>query len=109
MGTHPIFESDFDCLTESSEKKMSSESNASNVANMAQQQREMSKQSPGPVELQSLSNRQYLDEPVVPLLLEGLAILAKERPATAPDAVEWLSAFLLKNKDFKSNNGVVKG
>ena len=58
---------------------MSSESNASNVANMAQQQREMSKQSPGPVELQSLSNRQYLDETVVPLLLEGLAILAKVR------------------------------
>ena len=47
------------------------------VANMAQQQRELSKQSPGPVELQSLSNRQYLDETVVPLLLEGLAILAK--------------------------------
>ena len=98
-------------------------SNAATIASLAQQQRDASKASPGPVELQSLSNRQYLDETVVPLLLEGLAILAKvnscfksvnntnkkERPATAPDAVEWLSAFLLKNKDFKSNNGVVKG
>merc|ERR1712080_273252 len=104
MGTHPIFESDFDCLTEG---KIMSETN--NTASIAAQQREAIKQSPGPVELQSLSTRQYLDETVVPLLLEGLAILAKERPATAPDAVEWLAAFLLKNKDFKANNGVVKG
>merc|ERR1711887_362477 len=120
MGTHPIFESDFDCLTEVKQKmsseatpatpsSASSQPNAATIASLAQQQRDASKSSPGPVELQSLSNRQYLDETVVPLLLEGLAILAKERPATAPDAVEWLSAFLLKNKDFKSNNGVVKG
>ena len=51
--------------------------NAAQIASLAQQQRDASKQSPGPVELQSLSNRQYLDETVVPLLLEGLAILAK--------------------------------
>jgi len=67
-----------------------------------------------------------LDETVIPLLLEGLTILSKvcfqhlhyvlqvngifkERPPTAPDAIEWLAAFLLKNKDHKNNNGVVKG
>jgi len=79
------------------------------LANVATQEREAAKATPGPVELQSLSTRQYLDETVIPLLLEGLTILSKERPPTAPDAIEWLAAFLLKNKDHKNNNGVVKG
>jgi len=47
------------------------------------------------VELQSLPTRAYLDQTVVPILLQGLSQLAKERP---PNPVEWLSAFLLKNK-----------
>ena len=46
--------------------------------------------------LQSLPVRKYLDESVVPLLLEGMAILARERP---PNPIEWLAAFLLQNKD----------
>ena len=94
------------------------------LANVATQEREAAKATPGPVELQSLSTRQYLDETVIPLLLEGLTILSKvcstspfpdsngifkERSPTAPDAIEWLAAFLLKNKDHKNNNGVVKG
>merc|ERR1711915_109670 len=100
MGTHPIFESDFDCLTDMS--------NADPISSEANREREMAKAAPGPVELQSLPTRKYLDETVIPLLLEGLAILSKERPPTAPDAVEWLAAFLLKNKDYKQQSGVVK-
>ena len=48
------------------------------------------------VELQSLPTRAYLDQTVVPILLQGLSQLAKEQP---PNPVEWLSAFLLKNKE----------
>ncbi|CAG5094166.1 Oidioi.mRNA.OKI2018_I69.XSR.g13306.t1.cds [Oikopleura dioica] len=59
-----------------------------------------------PVELRSLPTRKYLDETVVPLLLEGLSILTKERPPTSEKAVEWLAAFLLKNKEYKSQQGV---
>jgi protein dpy-30 len=47
------------------------------------------------VDLQSLPTRAYLDQTVVPILLQGLSQLAKERP---PNPVEWFSAFLLKNK-----------
>lgn len=47
------------------------------------------------VDLQSLPTRQYLDQTVVPILLEGLAKLAKERP---PDPISYLAAYLLKNK-----------
>uniref|UniRef100_A0A8C6K4C9 Uncharacterized protein n=1 Tax=Melopsittacus undulatus TaxID=13146 RepID=A0A8C6K4C9_MELUD len=36
------------------------------------------------VDLQSLPTRAYLDQTVVPILLQGLAVLAKERPRT-PD------------------------
>lgn len=48
------------------------------------------------VDLQSLPTRQYLDITVVPILMMGLSSLAKERP---PDPVEYLAAYLLKNKD----------
>jgi protein dpy-30 len=44
--------------------------------------------------LQSLPIRAYLDQTVVPVLLQGLAELAKERPA---NPVEWLGNYLLKN------------
>merc|ERR1712002_692617 len=47
------------------------------------------------VELQSLPTRQYLDQTVVPILLNGMSILAKERP---PNPIEYLAAYLLKNK-----------
>ena len=38
--------------------------------------------------------RAYLDQTVVPVLLQGLSELAKERP---PDPVKWLGNYLLKN------------
>ncbi|XP_027872277.1 protein dpy-30 homolog isoform X1 [Xiphophorus couchianus] len=47
------------------------------------------------VDLQALPTRAYLDQTVVPILLQGLSILAKERP---PNPIEYLAAFLLKNK-----------
>uniref|UniRef100_A0A3B4Z151 Protein dpy-30 homolog n=1 Tax=Stegastes partitus TaxID=144197 RepID=A0A3B4Z151_9TELE len=52
----------------------------------------MSKQK---VDLQALPTRAYLDQTVVPILLQGLSVLAKERP---PNPIEYLAAFLLKNK-----------
>uniref|UniRef100_A0A3P8X1F0 Protein dpy-30 homolog n=1 Tax=Cynoglossus semilaevis TaxID=244447 RepID=A0A3P8X1F0_CYNSE len=48
------------------------------------------------VELQALPTRAYLDQTVVPILLQGLSVLAKERP---PNPIEYLAAFLLKNKN----------
>ncbi|EEB14770.1 histone H1-I-1, putative [Pediculus humanus corporis] len=47
------------------------------------------------VDLQSLPIRQYLDQTVVPILLQALSTLSKERP---PDPVSFLAAYLLKNK-----------
>ena len=44
--------------------------------------------------LQSLPIRAYLDQTVVPVLLQGLAELAKERP---PNPVQWLGNYLLKH------------
>uniref|UniRef100_A0A1I7YU61 Dpy-30 n=1 Tax=Steinernema glaseri TaxID=37863 RepID=A0A1I7YU61_9BILA len=44
----------------------------------------------------SIPTRQYLDQTVVPILLQGLSTLAKERPA---NAIEFLADYLLKNKD----------
>ena len=44
--------------------------------------------------IQSLPIRSYLDQTVVPVLLQGLAELAKERPS---NPIEWLGNYLLKN------------
>ncbi|EDQ86706.1 uncharacterized protein MONBRDRAFT_10710 [Monosiga brevicollis MX1] len=52
-------------------------------------------------DLQALPARTYLDRTVVPVLLEGMAVLAKERP---PNPVEFLAAFLIKNKDHPQTN-----
>lgn len=46
--------------------------------------------------LQSLPIRSYLDQTVVPVLLQGLAELSKERPS---NPVEWLGQYLLKNSE----------
>ncbi len=48
------------------------------------------------VDLQSLPVRAYLDQTVVPILLQGMSVLAKERPA---NPIEYLASYLLKNKD----------
>ncbi|XP_064602266.1 protein dpy-30 homolog isoform X2 [Liolophura sinensis] len=48
------------------------------------------------VDLQSLPTRAYLDQTVVPVLLQGMSVLAKERP---PNPIEFLAAYLLKNKN----------
>lgn len=44
--------------------------------------------------LQALPIRAYLDQTVVPILLDGMSALVKERP---PNPVEWLSTYLLKH------------
>ena len=46
-------------------------------------------------DMQSLPTRQYLDQSVVPILLQALTALSKERP---PDAIEFLIGYLSKNK-----------
>ena len=52
--------------------------------------------------LQALPIRAYLDQTVVPLLLDGMSALVKERP---PNPVEWLAAYLLKhNPQNPANN-----
>lgn len=47
------------------------------------------------VEVQSLPARQYLDQTVVPILLQALSTLAKERP---PDPISYLASYLLRHK-----------
>jgi len=47
------------------------------------------------VDLQAIPTRQYLDQTVVPIVLQGLSAVAKERPA---DPLEFLANFLLKNR-----------
>lgn len=47
------------------------------------------------MDVKSLPTRQYLDQTVVPILLEGLAQLAKDRPS---DPIDYLVAYLQKHK-----------
>lgn len=47
------------------------------------------------VDLGTLPTRQYLDQTVVPILLQGLSFLAKERP---PEPISALATYLLKHK-----------
>jgi|EP00953_Heterococcus_sp_UTEX-ZZ885_P013904 protein dpy-30 len=44
--------------------------------------------------IQSLPIRAYLDQTVVPILLDGMAALVKERP---PNPVDWLASYLVKH------------
>ncbi|XP_058816042.1 protein dpy-30 homolog [Topomyia yanbarensis] len=58
-------------------------------------------------DLQSLPTRQYLDQTVNPILLQGLKALAKDRPQ---DPVQYLVNFLLKNKSrVDETNGTEEG
>lgn len=50
--------------------------------------------------MNALPIRAYLDTTVVPLLLQGMAALVKERP---PNPVEYLAHYLLKNNPQKNN------
>ncbi|VDP36277.1 unnamed protein product [Echinostoma caproni] len=45
--------------------------------------------------------RAYLDQTVVPVLLKGLNMLAKERP---PNPIEALATFLMQHKEEVVNN-----
>ncbi|KAG5881272.1 hypothetical protein JTB14_003743 [Gonioctena quinquepunctata] len=47
------------------------------------------------VDLSSLPTRQYLDQTVVPVLMNALSFLAKERP---PEPISALATYLMKNK-----------
>jgi len=44
--------------------------------------------------IQNLPIRAYLDQTVVPILLDGMSELVKERPA---NPIEWLAHYLLQN------------
>ncbi|CAM9355334.1 unnamed protein product, partial [Phaeothamnion confervicola] len=46
------------------------------------------------LDVQSLPIRAYLDQTVVPILLDGMSALVKERPA---NPIDWLAAYLVKN------------
>lgn len=52
------------------------------------------------VDVQSLPTRQYLDQTVVPILLQALSCLAKERPA---DPISFLAGYLIRNKSQYDN------
>ncbi|KAI9029289.1 Dpy-30 motif-domain-containing protein [Hyaloraphidium curvatum] len=70
----------------------------------------MASQDPGPLsamsistepDLQNLPPRQYLDQTVVPTLLDGLKNLVHERPAKP---LEWLAQYLMEqSKSFESS------
>lgn len=67
------------------------------VQKMVEKEKEAAEKPNKPkVELQSLPTRAYLDQTVVPILLQGLSTLSKERP---PNPIEYLATYLLKNKE----------
>ncbi|CAB3364964.1 protein dpy-30 homolog [Cloeon dipterum] len=71
------------------------------AATMEEASGEPPRKKPG-VELHSLPTRQYLDQTVVPILLQALSTLAKERP---PDPITYLANYLHKHKgNFDSSN-----
>ena len=54
------------------------------------------------VNLQAMPIRAYLDNTVVPVLLQGMSALVKERPDTCP--VEWLAHWMLRNNPNNSKS-----
>eukprot|EP01065_Artemidia_motanka_P010397 TRINITY_DN1550_c0_g2_i1.p1 TRINITY_DN1550_c0_g2~~TRINITY_DN1550_c0_g2_i1.p1 ORF type:complete len:150 (+),score=61.91 TRINITY_DN1550_c0_g2_i1:54-452(+) len=66
---------------------------------------ESAQRPPAPSSVHALPLKAYLENTVVPILLQGLDALAQARldPATAPeDPQEWLAAYLFKNNPQKS-------
>ncbi len=55
--------------------------------------------------LQALPIRAYLDQTVVPLLLDGMSALVKERP---PNPVEWLATYLMRHNPQNGADGGAK-
>ena len=74
---------------------------------MTEREPDVSQPKKSKIDIQSLPARYYLDQTVVPILLQGLAYINKERPQ---DPIGALANFLLKNKsnyDPAVNNNVV--
>ena len=67
-----------------------------NIEKIIENENELNSTKKQKVDLTSLPIRAYLDQTVVPILLQGMSILAKERP---PNPIEYLGTYLLKNKD----------
>jgi len=76
-----------------SELHFSGSQSATSVQQMQQQQFQ---QQQANAAVQNIPTRQYLDQTVVPILLQGLSALAKERPA---DPIHYLAEYLVRNKD----------
>ena len=71
-----------------------SDSSTAMFLNQVQEAENDLEQAQDKVNLQALPIRAYLDQTVVPLLLDGMSALVKERP---PNPIEWLAAYLLKH------------
>ena len=67
-----------------------------NVEKLIEHEQDLSNAKKAKVDLQSLPIRAYLDQTIVPILLQGMSVVAKERP---PNPIEYLATYLLKNKD----------
>lgn len=70
------------------------ESGGGDDESQAKSAEKASEQAQTKVEVQGLPIRAYLDQTVVPILLQGMSALVKERPA---NPIEWLAAYLNKN------------
>eukprot|EP00544_Gedaniella_sp_CCMP2646_P010180 CAMPEP_0202481766 /NCGR_PEP_ID=MMETSP1361-20130828/1249_1 /ASSEMBLY_ACC=CAM_ASM_000849 /TAXON_ID=210615 /ORGANISM="Staurosira complex sp., Strain CCMP2646" /LENGTH=104 /DNA_ID=CAMNT_0049109355 /DNA_START=59 /DNA_END=373 /DNA_ORIENTATION=- len=71
---------------------------------LLRQQQQQAAQLQANSHLKSLPIRAYLDQTVVPILLDGMSELAKERP---PNPVEWLASYLIQHDPQRS--GASKG
>merc|ERR1711957_604043 len=78
---------------------------------VTQQQQKSSTHAPPPpvqnkMNLQGLPIRAYLDQTVVPLLLDGMSELVKERPS---NPIQWLASYMLRHDPQASSNGGSQG
>lgn len=98
----PAAEAVADAAPVEAEQPPPAEAPAAPLQDIVKGEKEDAAKSPKIVELQSLPTRAYLDQTIVPILLGGLSTLAKERP---PNPIEYLAAYLLKNKEEFKNGG----